>query len=197
MRKSSYLCAVIGVLTLFASPVLAGPRDGSGLSSDSLLSRGWPGEPANTDPMEGLQIRTTDVNYPKLLERSHTTPVMLMFSGDKCCACGEMLPFVKDQNEKDNSWIWAYTNTNRTKIRPANWQGNPTLVLMWKGKEVDRQLGFCDEAYTRAAIARMLTKAKALVASEQRFDELENEEAMFSGGPVMMRFSVPDYLNTK
>lgn len=118
-----------------------------------------PNKPSNTDPMNGFQVLTTNENHPKLLERSHNTPIMLMFSYDQCSACQEMLPIVKDQNEKDNRWVLAYTDTEKTTVKAQyKLKGCPTLVLLWKGKEIDRNLGFCDDKSTRKFIAKAMSK---------------------------------------
>jgi len=99
-------------------------------------------------------------NFDKEVKKSGT-PVIMDFWADWCGPCRMMGPVFEDLSKDYTGKLkFAKVDTEESQDIAGEYEihGIPTLVVVNKGKEIDRIVGFCQKPVLKAKIDSILKK---------------------------------------
>ena len=102
----------------------------------------------------------TSDNFDKEVEKSKT-PVIADFFADWCGPCQMLKPVfekVSKDYEKKLKFVKVNTENNQELAQKYDVSGIPCLIIINKGKEVDRIVGFMPEVPLKKEIDKILSK---------------------------------------
>lgn len=113
--------------------------------------------------MAGEPVHVTDAEFDSKVLKS-TTPVIVDFWAPWCGPCKVVGPMLdKIAKEQAGNLVVAKVNTDESPDWAGRYgvQGIPTMLFIFNGKEVHRQVGALPERVLRDAVSSFLEVAKA------------------------------------
>ncbi len=106
-------------------------------------------------------IHITEANFEKEIVKSDK-PVIIDFWAEWCAPCRMMAPVFEELSKEIHAMKFAKLDTEEEPGLASQFgiQGIPTLLVLHKGKEVERIVGFAPKPVLKSKINEVLAKVK-------------------------------------
>ncbi|MDP2439833.1 MAG: thioredoxin domain-containing protein [archaeon] len=107
-------------------------------------------------------IEATDSTFQNVLEKSHTTPLIVDFYADWCGPCRKLAPELVSRVDKaDGKLLLVKVNTDNEERTAAKYEirSLPTVISFWKGQPKDTMIGLGSPAQIDTFVSQAISHA--------------------------------------